>query len=465
MERHISDSLCIIYRRFLNEREMTPNRLEALYDICHAYRVKTKVSGMKYVLVIEKDGTVRQRIAYTEEGAQVYLYDKAARVVWEGKDGAHYVGSISYEARRLLYEKRFLEMCKNRITDKKDSEKEQYSLPVTLENLRLYGIQAFDEQKAFFLCTRTIREQEYKEDNFLIHLSFELLKRGHYDKASLTYLSNFYCGATYDMKMLWKKAREYGVRTQDLAERIIAQMLFTEALFQEEEIFEDYYGGKPYFRLKQAYLAYVSREFVVKERVADKKIFEMIVEEYLKKEYLPDICKVAALKFYKQKPIDEELGETLLGFLKDVCEQRIVFAFYLSYPERWLRQVQLHDKVIVEYRSCMNGRVKITYQINREEMEGLDYQTDVLLPVYENIYVKEFILYKGERLKYYFTEEKEEKKCVTEKKICEKSGEMPPNSRYGRLNEIIGLSGEARQNAMAQYQREDEIAKQIFLTY
>lgn len=42
----------------------------------------------------------------------------------------------------------------------------------------------------------------------------------------LTYLANFYCGATQEMKELWKVAREYEVHTHKLAERIITQMLF-----------------------------------------------------------------------------------------------------------------------------------------------------------------------------------------------------------------------------------------------
>ncbi|EKC59266.1 hypothetical protein OBE_09585, partial [human gut metagenome] len=39
---------------------------------------------------------------------------------------------------------------------------------------------------------------------------------------------------------------------------IITQMLFSENIFDEEKIFEDYYlSDTAYFRLKQAYLAFV----------------------------------------------------------------------------------------------------------------------------------------------------------------------------------------------------------------
>lgn len=94
MKRHISESLKIIYKRFCTEEEMTGERLEAMYDLCYAYRVTTKVHNMKCVLVIEKDGSIKQRVPVKEEGTIVYLYDKEARIVWEGKDGRHYMDSF-----------------------------------------------------------------------------------------------------------------------------------------------------------------------------------------------------------------------------------------------------------------------------------------------------------------------------------------------------------------------------------
>ena len=56
------------------------------------------------------------------------------------------------------------------------------------------------------------------------------------------------------------------MHTHELSERILTQMLYSEDLFGEVAIFEDYYAEGAYFRLQQAYLVYVSREYVVEER-------------------------------------------------------------------------------------------------------------------------------------------------------------------------------------------------------
>ncbi len=76
----------IIYKRFLVEDEMKQERIKALYDICHAYWITTKVPNMKFIHVIADDGTVTQKVPYTEKG-RVFLYSKTDRLVWEAKDG------------------------------------------------------------------------------------------------------------------------------------------------------------------------------------------------------------------------------------------------------------------------------------------------------------------------------------------------------------------------------------------
>lgn len=451
-KRRINESLRIIYNRFLNESNMSLDELDALYDICHMYHVTTKKKDIKYVLVIEKDGSVKQRVAYTEEGANVYLYDKESRIVWEGKDGLHYTDSVPYDAVRLFYEMRYMELCKHHMNNRAQAEREAEKVPLSFETLKLYGMDAFEEEEIFLMCTKRIREQENVEDDFLLYVCFELLKRGMYDKALLNYLSHFYCGATKDMKYLWREARTYGVSTKGLAERIITQMLFSETMFQEEAIFEDYYTGKPYFRLKQAYLAYVSYQYVIHNKAVDESIFTIIMKEFAQEEFLADICKVALLKFFVNKELEQKSSEILQRYLQELCQKRMIFAFYQEYPKHWLRELQLHDKTIVEYHAQPGEKVKITYRIGTGERH-----TEALLPVYENTYIKEFILYEGETLHYCFNEEKTE--SYTKEKVSVFEG------KYGQLNQLIQLQGEKKLEKMSRYQLEEAVANEVFQTY
>ncbi len=119
---------------------MTSERIKALYDICHAYQITTKVPNMKYVHVIAEDGTITQKAPYTENGARVFLYSKTDRLVWEARDGRHYTDSIPYESRRMFYELRYMDMCRkylNGLSHGIRAEEEEEEL--TLEWVREKG--------------------------------------------------------------------------------------------------------------------------------------------------------------------------------------------------------------------------------------------------------------------------------------------------------------------------------------
>ncbi len=460
LKRHVNDSLRVLYNRFFNENNLGVEELEALYDICHKYHVTTTREDMKYVLVIEKDGSIRQRVAYTEYGANVYLYDKEARIVWEAKDGSHYTDSIPYDTVRLFYEMRFMELCKKRISEGVVVEKQEESKSLSFENLKLYGIQAYDEEDVFLLCTKRIREQENIEDDFLLYLCFSLFQKGVYDKALLNYLAHYYCGATNDMKQLWRVAKEYGVQTSSLAERIITQMLYSEVMSQEAAIFEDYYSGKPYFRLKQAYLAYISNQYVIKDRMTSKNIFTIMMKELRDGEYLADVCKVAILKYFSDKETDAISTQILQGYMQEMCRKHMIFAFYQKYPKSWLMEVQLHDKYLVEYHAQSAGRVKISYRIH-----GGQVHTEPLMPMYEDTYIKEFVLYSGETFDYYFTEE-EDGKCLTGPHYrYVQTSQSEASGKFGRLNQISDLAEEEQKKAMLQYKREELLAEVLFQPY
>ena len=161
------------------------------------------------------------------------MYAKTDRLVWESKDGRHYTDSIPYESKRLFYELRYMDICKRYMNSLKQNRQEEKVEELSLETVRKYGIENYGEEEIMGLCSRTIRENNYECDDFLTCVCFEMFKRKQFDRVILTYLANYYCGATTDMKLLWREAREYEVHTQKLAERIITQMLFSEELFGE----------------------------------------------------------------------------------------------------------------------------------------------------------------------------------------------------------------------------------------
>ena len=89
--RNIDEDLRIIYKRFLVEDEMKQERIKALYDICHAYWITTKVPNMKFYPC-----HCRRRNCDTESA----VYRKGSESVPVFQDGPPGVGS---ERRTPLY--------------------------------------------------------------------------------------------------------------------------------------------------------------------------------------------------------------------------------------------------------------------------------------------------------------------------------------------------------------------------
>lgn len=463
-KRHITESLRILYKRFCREEEMTADRMEAMRDICYSYGITTKVPNMKCVLIIEKDGSIRQRVPYDEEdGAVIYLYDKESRIVWESVEGRHYTDSIPYETRRLFYEPRFLDMCRKYAASTGFWNQENVKEEPNFDNVLVKGIDAFDEKEVFSMCSKRIREDNYEEDEVLNYLCFELFKRQQYDKVTLMYLANYYCGATSDMKRLWKVLQEYGIPSYKVGERIITQMVFSETLFDEEAVFEDYYlSDNAYFRLKQAYLAYVSREYIVLGRELKNSVFEMIANECDKKEELPDICKVALLKYYSERDYTEEMEVVLHQVLREMCEKQMIFPYYLNYREEWLRELQLYNKVMISYQAKPEGKVKLYYKMKRGNRDELGYRVEALMPMYGNLYVKQFVLFDDESVTYYFQETVDGDEITTEKTVLTNEHDRKKAGKFEKLNKMTHMGPAARKQAMLEYQEEELMAEQLF---
>ena len=378
----------------------------------------------------------------------------------------HYSKEIKREAVEAYLSGRMSEeeICKKYQEEHEEEERKKEKKELTWDMLREHGLEMADEKEVFKMCSMRLREEGTEEDDFLLALCFELFLKDQYDKQTLSYLAEYYCGSTRNMKKLWHVARDYDITTYKLSERIITQMLFSETMFGEEEIFADYYEGRTYFRLKRAYLAYVSREYVVNGRQVKGCIFVIIANEYRKEEDLPDICKIALLKYYSSREVHQELEPMLREFLREMCEKQLYFSFYLKYPENWLREVQLYDKTIVSYQAKEGSKVKLFYKIKGSGKKTLGYHSEMLVPVFENLYVKQFVLYADEELDYYIQESDGKESTNTEKQIIRNDHAILAG-RFGRINAMVQMTPANRNKAMMEYEEEDILAKKMFKLY
>ena len=106
------------------------------------------------------------------------------------------------------------------------------------------------------------------------------------------------------------------------------------------------------------------------------------------------------------------------------------------------------------------------YQLQKGETEQADYSTEVLSPMYENLYVKKFVLFANEKLKYYFKETIDGNSYRSDKETCVRQSEAGEQGRFGRINDILlETDKKKREKRMKDYALEDACAARIFVQY
>lgn len=255
------------------------------------------------------------------------------------------------------------------------------------------------------------------ENKYMTHMVYHAFHKGKYDSNLIIYLVHFYRGMLWQLEEIWKAAVSFEVETYEICERILVQTMFSGAYIGERaEIFKTYVSGGAKPEVETAFLTQCAYDYFIKEKPMDVFLFMDAARVYERGERLHRVCKLAFLKYFSEHK--EEMtpkAERAAGlFLTDLLEDGIYFAFFKEYGGKIPAVETLADKTIIEYRTKPGSRVVIHYMIERGKYTEDDYRQEEMRDMYGGIYVKAFILFFGEKLQYYITEELDEEKQFTQ---------------------------------------------------
>lgn len=289
------------------------------------------------------------------------------------------------------------------------------------------------------MCSKKISCVE-EEKKRLVEIAYIAFSQGAYDDNILKYLIAYYNGATDKMVEIWKAAGEIEEDTFEFEERILAQMMFTGKITDiSTHIFSHYCSRGPKDRIVKAYLSLNSYLYFVKECSMPEELFELIEAWFENEKSLSDVCKMALLKYYSsQEKLTEYRKELASVNLYYLARKGIVFPFYQSF-EKWIHlPYDISDRTMIEYKADPKSRVVIHYMYESKEHKK-KYVAEDMKQVYEGIFVKQFVLFYGETMQYYISEETDGKKNVTDSVTISNNCIRPLKSegRYEMLNDII----------------------------
>ena len=337
--------------------------------------------------------------------------------------------------------------------------------------IKRFGVNGVDTRTIVRLCSRLISRDGFMEDEVMTYSIYYAFRRDKYDGNLIYYLVYFYNGTLKEMRDIWKAAVDFEADTYNLSERILVQMLFSGAFVGERtEIFKTYVSGGAKARIENAILSQCAYDYFVKDKLIDDFIFTDAIRVYDRGENLHKVCKLALLKYYAEnkQAITPKISSAIKRFLYDLLDENIYFSFFKEYTREMPLMKQFADKTMIEYKVRPGRKAVIHYMVEKGDFTEKEYRKEEMRDMYGGVCVKAFILFFGEKLQYYITEEGDGKEQLTESASISKSDILQDESedRFGMINDIV--IGKTLQDyntvdcLLEEYYRKEYMTSQVF---
>lgn len=329
-----------------------------------------------------------------------------------------------------------------------------------------YGIDMLAAASKVVLCENALKVQ-HVDDDFMVQLAISAFKTGKYSDLVLKYLCENYTGPTDELITLWHAADKFSISSMKLDERILEQGIYTQIEPEKiSDIFMEYYKRAGNEKLILAYISLVAHGYLHSGGCKADFIFDIIEKRFIGNRTLNDACQLALLKHFAEKTditqAELEIEDTLLKYY---IYNNMYFDFFARLDYRLLEKYFLYDKAFLQYESTPGTHVVLHY--SRDE-DGEEFNSEDMVEMYDGIYVKTFVIFFGELIRYYITEEHDNSIEVKESNrlTCNNIPGDNDHSRYNLINEMIisdTLSDETTlKSNIDEYKRLDAATKQLF---
>lgn len=329
-----------------------------------------------------------------------------------------------------------------------------------------YGIDMLAAASKVVLCENALKVQ-HVDDDFMVQLAISAFKTGKYSDLVLKYLCENYTGPTDELINLWHAADKFSISSMKLDERILEQGIYTQIEPEKiSDIFMEYYKRAGNEKLILAYISFVAHGYLHSGECKADFIFDIIEKRFIGNRTLNDACQLALLKHFAEKTditqAELEIEDTLLKYY---IYNNMYFDFFARLDYRLLEKYFLYDKAFLQYESTPGAHVVLHY--SRDE-DGEEFNSEDMVEMYDGIYVKTFVIFFGELIRYYITEEHDNSIEVKESNrlTCNNIPGDNDHSRYNLINEMIisdTLSDETTlKSNIDEYKRLDAATKHLF---
>ena len=339
----------------------------------------------------------------------------------------------------------------------------------------LYGYRKVKPKRLFKLCRRMIEITDYMNNEFILGMSEYVFLGRKYDDVILEYLVSNFNGTSKEMLEICNACYSFNIEAHELEERLIAQMIFANGeQLQLDIVFEKYYDRGAKDRIVEAYLAYNSYNYFVKEKEINENIFKILESRISYDDDVTIVCKIALLKhFSKVKLLEEKQLILVKKLLATLCVDNKMYKFFQDFENRVTLPYYAMDKTIIEFRTNPDNKVTINYIVSDgNKMDSSDmselYVKETMKNSFEGVFTKAFTMLYGDTLEYYFTvvENGIETSTESKKMIYNIINTYNLNGRFDYINDMLANKElhdmVALHKLMRSYCVQDYVVGQVF---
>ena len=305
------------------------------------------------------------------------------------------------------------------------------------------------------LCSRMLETGLCTQEAAMTRLCYSAFGREKYDSHILQHLVEQYEGSCKELTEIRRAAENFAVDTYNLTERLLVQLLYTGVnVLERTGLLRQYIVGGGKNELEAAFLHRCSGLYLMNGEKMDRYIITDIGRVAARGEPLSDMCRLAFLEYFARNR--DERGERVDLLIKQFGEELISKNMKLPLFQEYVDILEgaepMMDKTMVVFRGQRERPAVINYRIVSNGTGGSEpsasqktYRTLELQHMYAGIYTASFVLFAGESLQYFITDNSGSGEILDSGEL--KMGDCSlfvKESRYGLINDIASarLMGE-----------------------
>ena len=306
--------------------------------------------------------------------------------------------------------------------------------------VKRFGFMGIEEKKLLYLASYLTAKEVYFEDETVTAICIYLYRHGKFNDPVIEHLIHNFRGTVEEMGRLWQDAKAMGQDTRELEENTLAQMMFSDSFSDViYDIFLSYYHDSYRGMVVKGFLKKTAFAYFIQEAIVPDEVFTVLYDEIIKGNVEDELSDMAMLQYFSTKKVlDTEKMNWIAKKVQSFVAREKVLPFFKKFHEFVVMPRDIFLKTYLVFKSQVNRNVIINYSFGTTEKETAVYKTERLNEMLPGLYVKEFVVFHGERLLYTITEKQKGVAKIIENDNMEADTMMKSvESRFEMINSML----------------------------